>query len=436
MTACLLLATLQTTKVNERTLCHIWNSQRFRRDDLRDADGAPLSIVYRGRWQHGPGPDFRGALVARAGGQLLHGDIEIHLRNADWYGHRHHLDPAFDSVVLHVVLGREGAAPARRHDGEVAPTLALEPYLAALPLPAGDAWAGEEWQDEPCLRAVAERGAAWANAILDLAGDERLAEHAAAFEGDLAALPAGEVLYRGLMDAMGYSGNRAPFRTLAARLPLAELVLAARALPADARAEGLGALLLASAGMAEPGVRARWGSLLEGVEPPACAGWRVAGIRPANHPRRRLRGMGALLARCGQSLAHDLCLEWPPGTPGAACRALRGRLVVATPRGEGGPRHLIGPGRAADAVVNVVLPFAVAYADLYDLPALAANARAAYAAHPRLAENEITRAIGGLLLAGPSRRTAGGARRQQGLLHVFKKYCDYRRCEECPLAHA
>ena len=54
---------------------------------------------------------------------------------------------------------------------------------------------------------------------------------------------------------------------------------------------------------------------------------------------------------------------------------------------------LIGPSRAADAVVNVLLPLAAALGALSDDPALVRAAEAAYAAHPPLAENWITRLV-------------------------------------------
>ncbi len=421
--------------MNERALCQIWNSLRFRRDGLADAAGELLELVYRGRWQHGAGPDFRGALIARGDGLLLRGDVEVHLRTADWYAHHHDRDPAFAGVILHVVLQHDPAIVTRRHDGSPVPVLTLGNYLRGQGAPTTDGSA-EVWPPEPCRTTPA--GGVQLGRLLDRLGDERLRERAAACEGDLAALPADEVLYRGLMDAMGFSQNREPFRALAQQLPLADLAALARRLPPAARPEALAARLLGAAGLAGPP---------PGGQPPPLLTrerWRLAGIRPANLPGRRLRGMAALLARHWEGgLAQSLCLDWPPGPPRTVCVALRRRLLVTTPPDTPGPRHLVGPGRAADAVVNVLLPFALAYADLHARPALAEAAWAAYRAHPRLAENEITRAMAALLAGerpqptrppGREQPLAQTARRQQGLLHLFRRYCDYRRCGECPAA--
>ena len=424
--------------MNERALCEIWNSMRFRRDALRDVDGRALQLVYRGRWQHGAGPDFRGAIIARGDGSLSHGDVEVHLRTSDWYNHHHERDPAFAGVVLHVVLHHDANAPTLRSDGLPVPVLALAAYLGDAAV-EGEEGRNGPWPEEPCRHATRGAEATRLALLLDEQGDRRLRDRVAAYEGDLTALDPDEVLYRGLLDAMGYSQNRAPFRELAMRLPLSELAAAVPRLPGREREDALARLLLRAAGLqpVAPTPRAAVGEQAPGPPPSVPRDlWRLSGIRPANHPIRRLRGVAALIDRyLDHGLANGLCLDWPPGHPRGACVALRRRLLVAAPPGEPGPRHLIGPGRAADVVLNVVLPFSLAYAELHGLPALAAAARAAYRVHPRLAENEYTRAMADLLIAGEQRRALlRTARRQQGLLHLFRLYCDHRRCGECPAA--
>ncbi|MDA8217302.1 MAG: hypothetical protein M0Z94_06750, partial [Dehalococcoidales bacterium] len=225
-----------------------------------------------------------------------------------------------------------------------------------------------------------------------------------------------------------------PFRELAARLPLAELHALAHTVPAGERTDFFARALLARGGLTPetpcPTVDGTY------LAPMRREQWRIAGIRPANQPERRLRGVARLLAAyADDGLARRLCLDWPEAPPRRACLDLRRRLVVRG-SGEGNTAgNLIGPGRAADVVVNVLLPFTLAYADLHSLPALREAVLAAYGQHRRLAENEITRAMTTTLLS-PQRRKAAPrtARRQQGLLQLFKRYCDYRRCAECPAA--
>ncbi len=423
--------------MNELALCEIWNNLRFRHEGLSDAEGRPLQLVYRGRWQGGPGPDFRGAIIALGDGRLLHGDVEIHLRSADWQAHHHERDPLFDNVVLHVVLQHDPTAPTLRHNGRAVPTLCLGPYLRPD-------WQSQTWpsprprEAEPCRHLVSnwdDERIAW---LLDEAGDQRFRERVAACEGDIAALGADETVYRRLLEALGYVQNREPMRELACRLPYATLAQSVRPLPPERRQGELASLLLGAAGLRADAPLGPGGA--HGVcpaEPLPPQRWRIGGLRPANSPLRRLAAAAFILAdTLDAGLAASLCAALPLASPRAASRELRRRLTVAEREGEERGRRLAGPGRAGDIVVNVLLPCAAAYAELTDRPALRAAAWSAYRAHPNLGENEITRHMARLLLGQSGRRLARGARRQQGLLHLFRRYCDLKRCAECPAGGA
>lgn len=95
-------------RLSEADLAYLWEGQRFPPEALSTRDGAPLRMVYRGRSQRGPGPDFRDAIIA-TGSALLSGDIELHVHASDFRRHGHHLDPAYDAVILHVVFWDDGS---------------------------------------------------------------------------------------------------------------------------------------------------------------------------------------------------------------------------------------------------------------------------------------------------------------------------------------
>ncbi len=412
--------------MNERALCAIWNALRFDRSALHDSAGNAVEIVYRGRWQRGPGPDFRGAMLSIANGPLRHGDVELHLRTADWYAHRHHLDPAFNGVILHVVLAAGGAAPVTLLAGGEAPTLALQEFLAG----GEDELASEEiWRDEPCRPGgdeLPEQARRRLRAALATAGEERLREHAVAIEGDLCSLPLDELLYTRLLDALGYSQNRRPFRTLASLLPLAALAEHSRGCPSTEEAAGrLAQVLLAAAGFGEAADRATQQRLA----------WRLAGLRPANRPEHRLRGLANLLASCACRPSALLDLPWREGRAARVNRQLRGRLQTGAGADEREASYL-GAGRAAEIVVNLLLPLLLARASNGGDEAGVARALALYAAHPRLPENQTTTLMGQLLDPSGELRLLRGARAQQGAQHLFNRYCDFRRCDICPAARA
>lgn len=84
----------------------------------------PVEILTPGSLNYGDGPDFHFAKVLYQG-ITQYGDIELHLRCRDWYAHKHHLDPAYNTVVLHVVLDEKNAQPVLREDGTKVTTVAI-----------------------------------------------------------------------------------------------------------------------------------------------------------------------------------------------------------------------------------------------------------------------------------------------------------------------
>lgn len=114
--------------MTEALFHRVWAERLFRSDFLTTTEGIPLRIHKSGVLHVGDGPDFRHATISLD--QLRwEGDIELHVRCRDWYHHRHEQDPAYNNVILHVVLMPEHAAPVRREDGTLAPTLVLFPHV-------------------------------------------------------------------------------------------------------------------------------------------------------------------------------------------------------------------------------------------------------------------------------------------------------------------
>jgi hypothetical protein len=94
---------------------------------------------------------------------------------------------------------------------------------------------------------------------------------------------------------------------------------------------------------------------------------------------------------------------------------------------------LIGQSRAADIVVNVLLPFAQAWGKSRKQPGLAEKALALYCSYPAISANTVEKHMRTQL--GLKGMQVNSAKRQQGLLHIFKRWCTQGRCEECPLPH-
>ncbi len=538
-------------QMSEQDLAQLWNAQTWPAAlKLATSDGQAVEVVYRGRWSGGFGPDFKGAIV-RVGAELLKGDIELHLRSADWKIHGHHQDQKYNQVVLQVTLEDSGA-PSRTQAGTEMPVLALLPLFQQAGLKLADSLAkakssgtrlGSLSESEgPCCDRVAERttdlGALLAQ--IDRLGDQRFDEKAARFEAACAADPdvseagAAQELWLGLLEALGYSQNKAPFRQLGATLPLSQVV----ALDSEARRRGesgderivtLEAALLGAAGLLpsqrrlrptvrrvaetsahfEPDGRAepledfaagrysdelesRWNWLQRHLtttsptewKPLKERDWTFARLRPPNHPSRRIAGLARLVVRLGLSEAEDLLAGLTARAeekPAEACTSLAqfcrvelkaeendsaafwarrydfsDRAILAGENAKGATADLIGTDRAADMVVNIILPFLVGYGRDRHSSRLVEAALATYRAHPRLGTNElvenVARQVFRYWLENPAEaepylgansgragkisvaRLIDGARRQQGLIHLHHHFCADQNFTNCPLA--
>ena len=93
--------------VNEHLVQCIWYDRLFRQSGMTTSDGRTLKIISPGWWNHGEGPDFKGAQI-EFDGRARTGDVEIHLKSAGWHQHGHDLDQRYDEVMLHATLDHVG----------------------------------------------------------------------------------------------------------------------------------------------------------------------------------------------------------------------------------------------------------------------------------------------------------------------------------------
>ena len=390
---------------SERALAVLWQKAPTLRHGLVTQDGRRLRVIYPGRPNHRAGPDFHDAIISNEDDEILRGDVELHLNAPDWYGHRHHEDANYNGVVLHVVLHPKRSTQSRQHTGLKAPIVSLGPVAAVL-----------DEAKPPLLDVLPEStadGGLTVGETLDLAGDERFLGRSKGFTMDLDRQGPDEVIYAALMEALGYASNRAPFRELAKRVPF-ESMGWLRDEPRGTRAMAIRATLLGASGLL-PSLRTTEGAgqltrlwrQVGATKPMPAASWKLFRVRPANHPLQRIAGAAMLVDRYIETgLATGL---EDPSSLGA--RGLMERLAA---------RPYVGNGRAADVVVNVVLPFLHAYGRHRLRQGLADAALDLYRSFPALSDNEITREMKRLLRLDPEAVEVTTARRQQGLIRLYK----------------
>ena len=385
----------------ERALAQYWRDHGASLPPLECDDGTRLRVLYPGRASAAAGPDFRDAVLQREGGEVVRGDVELHLRRGGWEAHGHHTDRGYNSVVLHVVL-HGSDAPITLASGRRVPTAALFPRTLGRQPRRGTPPA------RPLPLAAMPTSAEKLARTLDREGDARFFEKVRAFARAIAPpSDPSEALYRGLMGGLGYGGNSAPMSRLAEAVPLRALERELRGAEPGSRRGALAAALARASGLGDPASGGGPAPALLRVE------WKLFRVRPANHPARRLEGMAALLDRAWDAglaaWAASLVAE-------GSVAGLRAALTVAA---DGKGAAVIGADRASDLAVNVVLPFARALGNLARDAGAAASALALYRDWPPLQENSVTEEAGRLLGGGTELRRS--ARRQQGLIRVYRR---------------
>jgi hypothetical protein len=245
----------------EKILQKIWLRGDFNRAAAVTADGRTVAIAHPGKWNLLGGPDFRGARLSFAHDREITGDIEVHLRAVDWDAHGHARDAAYNDVILHVVLfPPEPKRVTRGGGGREIPVLAL------LPLLHHDL---EEYAAEDAVETLANRPVTQIARDLALLpprellttlrrhADRRWRQKVHFARLRVQRLGWDAACHHMALEVLGYRFNRAPMLRVAGRWPLSEW--------------GGGAVNPEEAYAAEAG------------------GWSLQGVRPANHPRTRLR---------------------------------------------------------------------------------------------------------------------------------------------------
>ena len=89
-------------RINEAFLHFLWKNQSLTGIRVIDEEEQQIEIMDPGEHNLDAGPDFFNAKV-RIDGTIWAGNIELHINASDWMKHGHQEDPAYDSVILHVV---------------------------------------------------------------------------------------------------------------------------------------------------------------------------------------------------------------------------------------------------------------------------------------------------------------------------------------------
>lgn len=449
-------------KMDEAFVQKLWHEQRFFDTNMEAIDRRTIRVLKPGIWNHNEGPDFMHAEI-EIDGKLQIGDVEIHVRSSEWYAHKHHLNSRYNRVILHAVFFNDDFnLRTRLQNGKRISTLELLKWIAVDTGDLYDDPADTTTEKGICRVTGKELNMEVLKGVFESLGRERFLEKAESMRLLRTRLDFEQLLYEGIMEALGYARNSKAMRELAQHVPFIDLAEKPE-LEMQATLFGVAGLLpsqreklLPIEVTSDPSIVALeelW-SASEYAELPQRmteAQWSFTS-RPANHPSRRIAAMGQLIHRCQGSLMMYFLSTCEKAIHLEGLRSLqkigkelRALLTleptgywethfsfgVDNPRKEG----LIGNARAGDIIVNKILPLIYIWAIEAESQKLQDAILRLYSVSPKSPGNKIISEINEQIFTETQRmqHLKPTAKIEQGVIRLYKNYCADWLCDLCPI---
>jgi hypothetical protein len=433
----------------EKLLQAIWQHQRLRRDAMRTGDGRSVRVLHPGFISAEGGPDFRGAVVQVGDAAPVTGDVEIDLQPGGWHAHGHDQNPRFKNVILHVVW--ESPRPNPTVPAVMALRDVLDAPLSALALALEPESGLPERLRGKCSAPLRELTAAQLAELLHAAAKVRFQNKADAILARARNAGWEQALWEHLFRALGYKHNIWPMQNLA-EMKNRWWNGNNSAFELQARLLGVSGLLPEDLTRAQKSsdtfLRHAWDvwwrereALGDCVLPRST--WKFHGLRPANHPQRRLALAAHWLATENLvSQLEDWCVTALPE------KELLPSLhrIFQAPRDEFWSWHwtfksarlassqpLLGAARVTDLAVNVVLPWLWSRAREGGNEAIQREMERRFLTWPAAEDNSVLKLARQRLLGVAKSRSLSGAAAQQGLLQIVRDFCGHSNaiCTDC-----
>ncbi len=287
--------------MKEEFIAFLWNNCLLYPENLITIDGDKVNILHPGHINTNSGPDFFAAKI-RIKDTIWVGNVEIHVFSSDWIKHGHHLDGAYDNIILHLVYSNDKTVCNSK--GLTMPTLEIkdrfDPRLyknySALKLSAN--WIA-------CQHSICQVDdliiGNWLNRLLIERLERKTREvlqfyHYFSHDWE-------NTCYYLLARNFGFKVNASPFSLLAQKTPRTILMKNRDKL------EVLEAILFGQAGMLEATFSDPYPTKLKNeykyqrikhkLEPISKDLWRFARMRPVNFPTLRIAQFAMVLHQTG-----------------------------------------------------------------------------------------------------------------------------------------
>lgn len=419
--------------MREDFIHYLWRLGRFDLRHLKTTEGETIHIQRFGTHNTHAGPDFSSAHLRISGIQWV-GNVEMHLKASHWYEHGHQDDPAYDSVILHVVM--EEDRPVFRRNGERIPCLELKGRIP--PDLAHTYWRmlnNEYWI--ACQHQLHRVPTLVKTAWFDRLSAERLDHKTSAIEEKLAASQRDweEIFYQYIARSLGGKINSHAMEMLARSLPLRILLKHQHSrLQTEALLFGQAGLLPQQSDEDYPKQLAREYQVLATkykLQALPSTVWRYLRLRPANFPEIRIAQLACLLTNTGQLFGKTLAAANIQELENMYDLGLSNYWQTHYRFGRETKRQgrKLGSTSIRNIIINAVVPFCYLYGQLRADERYQEKALHFLRALPA-EENAVLNQWKALGIE------IEDAARSQALLELKQAYCDQSRCLSCAIGCA
>jgi len=438
----------------EKLLQAVWQHQRIQRGQLTTADGRNVRVLHPGFASAEGGPDFRGAVLQFGDENPVSGDVEIDLQPGGWQAHGHDKNSNFKNVILHVVweAGTPASSPARNQRPVALPLKqALDAPITALALALENESGLPESLRGKCSAPLRDLSEPQLTELLHAAAKVRFQNKAGAMLARAKNSGWEQALWENLFRALGYKHNVWPMQNLA-EMKSRWMRGVDSAFEIQARLLGVSNLLPDELTRAQKSsdtfLRRAWDvwwrdrDELESCILPRAA-WKFHGLRPANHPQRRLALASHWLVSAklvsemenwcvaklpDQQLLESLheILQIEPDEFWSWHWTFKSARLAK-------PQPLLGAARVTDLAVNVILPWLWVRAKEGGNEKFQREVERRFFAWPAAEDNSVLKLARQRLLGTSSARVLKGAAAQQGLMQIVRDFCEHSNavCADC-----
>lgn len=408
--------------MKEDFLYYLWNNKLID-GELFTTSGEPVTVFATGYRNDDSGPDFLEARI-KIGDKTWAGHVEIHVKASDWKRHQHHIDKAYNNVILHVVYENDLATA-------IIPTLELKGHF--------DETLYEKYQDFittkgwiPCERSLPDIPKLTLISWLDTVLVERLEQKAEATEKALQdnTFDWEDALYKLIMRYSGLKVNNEAFARLASILPFKTILKHADNLLQ------VESMLFGCAGFLEKEFTDQYPQLLKrefavmkakfNLQTMPIEMWKFLRMRPGNFPTIRLAQLAMMIHNNGCAFSKIMLAKNTEDVKDMLQVEPSEYWLTHYIFDKSSTKRIKRLGNSASEIliINAIVPLLFCYGQLHYDDTLCEKATD-YLEQLKAEDNAITR---GFSQHGCQPMNA---MQSQAMIQLHDHYCKKKRCLEC-----